>query len=764
MSSRKSSSTSQSNYSSTSSHHGSSNSSQSKSVMSEAASSASHSSQASAHGTSSAVSSSGSKAKSMTSSSSHVSGSRTGSSMKASGGSASKGTSQVTLSSLKASVGASPMATSAATKSQSKMGSSYHSSTKSGTSSSASKSGSHYSSVKPSSSNASSYHSSYHSSNHSSYHSSNVNGSRASSASNVSNSHSSYASGSKASSSASHTSSYHSSYASSNAANPASKAMVSNKPLSLALANSIEPSSIPGRPKLCDKMNEIDQCQPYVELNDVNELQSNGGFSLGNFIVEDDCYKYYSAGKDGHEIICKIINLDKCTPRYRENMLRFSLKITRFVGGSNGSPPISEYFVDVLEIFKIGPLIYVFMENCPNKSLYLVLLDHDKYSAIDERRWTVQIVKGIAKLQEYGIAHRFIKLQHILFDSKHNVKIAGFSKSVLFWDPNSECPLLQNCERKSRKNCHLPPESFRGPYDPSKVDMWSLGVLMVCLQTRSYPFNVNSTSKFSAQWRQFVLKHEMNRYVRAAINQTFSIDPKRRVKPADFLKHPYFTASVSNIEPKVLKTTVDPKYDPNMIDESSCHVSTTGTVSAISGSSVASSYSGTTSKNSHNSKPSSVCSGSSKSSSTASASVASSGSTSAGSMSATPTLAAPTLAAPISAAPTSAAPTSAAPTSAAPTSAKGSTSAASSVVSTSASSTSAAASSATATSMNDDEFGDDNASGIEGGKVGQEIPAEEMAHESHAQENSAPEEQADQAKPISYNSSQNNESLESKKT
>ena len=122
-------------------------------------------------------------------------------------------------------------------------------------------------------------------------------------------------------------------------------------------------------------------------------------------------------------------------------------------------------------------------------------------------------------------------------------------------------------ERKSRKNCHLPPESFRGPYDPSKVDMWSLGVLMVCLQTRSYPFNVNSTSKFSAQWRQFVLKHEMNRYVRAAINQTFSIDPKRRVKPADFLKHPYFTASVSNIEPKVLKTTVDPKYDPNMIDD-----------------------------------------------------------------------------------------------------------------------------------------------------------------------------------------------------
>ncbi|KAH7646548.1 serine/threonine kinase-like protein 1 [Dermatophagoides farinae] len=381
----------------------------------------------------------------------------------------------------------------------------------------------------------------------------------------------------------------------------ASKSMASS-----AINISIEPSSIPGRPKLCEKLDEINHIEPYIKIDNENEIQSNGGFKIKNFIVADDCYKYYSAEKNSNEIICKKMILDKCTPRYRENILKNSLKIARFIGGTNGSPPISKHFIDIMEIFRLGSHVFMFMENCPNKSMYLMLIDHDNYLPEDERRWTVQIVKGIAKMQEYGIAHRFLKLQHILFDSNQNVKIAGWSKSVLFWDSNNDCPLLQNGERRSRKNCHLPPESFRGVYDPSKVDMWSLGVIMVCLQTRSYPFNVNSTSKFSAQWRQFVVKHEMNRYVRAACNQTFFIDPKRRARPTDFLNHPYFNTPNSNIKSKVLKTTEDPKYDPNMPEELSYHVSTTAVVSGANSQSGATSESNATTTTTSWSKSSSA--------------------------------------------------------------------------------------------------------------------------------------------------------------
>lgn len=220
------------------------------------------------------------------------------------------------------------------------------------------------------------------------------------------------------------------------------------------------------------------------------------------------------------------------------------------------------------------------MEECPNKSLYLKLFDKDNIKPETGREWTKQITKGIEKLQELGIAHRFMKLQHILFNKEDNVKIAGFSKSVMFKENNKS--MFQKKERRSRKNCYLPPEAFRGNYDPSKIDMWSLGVIMVAMHTQRYPFNVKSTAKFSAMWRQFVVLHKMNIYLRAACNKVFFIDPKRRATPGDFLSHKYFSATIEKITPKTVKTSVDPKYDSKLSVEPSMQISTANCSSASS--------------------------------------------------------------------------------------------------------------------------------------------------------------------------------------
>ena len=56
------------------------------------------------------------------------------------------------------------------------------------------------------------------------------------------------------------------------------------------------------------------------------------------------------------------------------------------------------------------------MEECPSKSLYLMIYDKDEINPETQRKWTIQITKGIEKMQEIGVAHRFIKLQHILFN------------------------------------------------------------------------------------------------------------------------------------------------------------------------------------------------------------------------------------------------------------------------------------------------------------------------------------------------------------
>lgn len=153
------------------------------------------------------------------------------------------------------------------------------------------------------------------------------------------------------------------------------------------------------------------------------------------------------------------------------------------------------------------------MEEVPGKSLYLRIFDHDSIDTEKARTWTVQIVEGVKKIHELGLSHRFLKLQQILFNKDDHVKISGWSKAVPFWEPSKHKALMQRKERRSRKNLHLPAECFRHTYDPSRIDIWSVGVMMVAMQTRRYPFNCKSQAKFSAQWRHFVATHKMNKVI-----------------------------------------------------------------------------------------------------------------------------------------------------------------------------------------------------------------------------------------------------------
>lgn len=202
------------------------------------------------------------------------------------------------------------------------------------------------------------------------------------------------------------------------------------------------------------------------------------------------------------------------------------------------------------------------------------------------RKWAIQLLQAVQKLQEVGVAHRQLTMHQILFNKADQVKIAGWGKATIYWDPaNGGAALLQNPEPRVRICSHLPPDCFRGPYDPSKVDIWSIGVLMVAMATGRLPFNVAAGIKISAQWRQFVTVHPMNRALRSACNQVFWIDPKRRITVEDLLKHAYFTSAADKIEQKGVKTSADPKHQPELFSGADPSVSMSSIGGGTSGNS-----------------------------------------------------------------------------------------------------------------------------------------------------------------------------------
>lgn len=347
-------------------------------------------------------------------------------------------------------------------------------------------------------------------------------------------------------------------------------------------------------PKLAKMVNKIETTRGATAVSNEATIRAAGFIIEPTKLFQSEYSVVHKAkyNKSGTErnIVVKMVNLTECSPRFRTNLLKNSVRILRYVsgcdnygpdsssgnktGGSNvrtgiSVAPQSPIFIQTYEIFVLsGVSLFIFMQECnAARSLYdLVKSTRENLAPADIRKWCKSIATGVNKLQRIGAAHRAIKLQHILFDSKSNPKLCGWSKAVIFYDAKKKKILKQRKERRVRRNYHLSPETFMESYDPSKADIWSIGVVLVAMCTKRYPFNVRDRkTKFSSQWREFIKKHEMNTLVRNLCHKIFIIDPKRRISSQDILMNKYFLAPTNKLLPRNCKADPDSIQEDNRV-------------------------------------------------------------------------------------------------------------------------------------------------------------------------------------------------------
>ncbi|ORY98487.1 kinase-like domain-containing protein [Syncephalastrum racemosum] len=188
--------------------------------------------------------------------------------------------------------------------------------------------------------------------------------------------------------------------------------------------------------------------------------------------------------------------------------------------------------IETLDIIQEGTIFYEIMEYAPNDLFSIVMsgmMSREEIACC----WR-QLLTGLDYLHDMGIAHRDLKLDNLVLDHHGILKIIDFGCSCVF-----KYPFENNITRSKGvfgSEPYIAPEIYSQPtYDARKSDVWSCGVIFICMTIRRFPWRTPRAC--DASFRAFATNHNhqqlrllklMPRDARPALASIMDIDPDRR--------------------------------------------------------------------------------------------------------------------------------------------------------------------------------------------------------------------------------------------
>ncbi|XP_042543525.1 sperm motility kinase 4A-like [Dipodomys spectabilis] len=204
--------------------------------------------------------------------------------------------------------------------------------------------------------------------------------------------------------------------------------------------------------------------------------------------------------------------------------------------------------LDILRSVEHPNIVKLYEEVETEERLYLVIeymdrgdladyLDKMDRLAEDEARGLFrQILRAVKYCHDNGIAHRDLKAENILLDSRGTAKLCDFGLSTWFLPG-------QQLDRQCGTMAYLAPEMFRQEsYQGPKVDVWSLGVLLYYMVMGNVPYKGKSWTVLSKQVLSGKLKirKSFSPELQGMLAYLMASDPKRRPTVWQVMRHPWF--------------------------------------------------------------------------------------------------------------------------------------------------------------------------------------------------------------------------------
>jgi len=195
---------------------------------------------------------------------------------------------------------------------------------------------------------------------------------------------------------------------------------------------------------------------------------------------------------------------------------------------------------------KVDTILLV-LEYAPGGELFDILYYTSALESIVARTYFRQMIAGLEACHNAGVAHRDIKPQNLLLDSRFNLKITDFGLSKVF---ESDADAIMKTTYVGTRGYQAPELLLEQPYDLS-CDIFSAGVVLFILLTGYPPFE---QAHASDRWFKPVAKGDYEKFWKShrgcaiandakakdLLQRMFTFDPKKRITINEIKKHPWY--------------------------------------------------------------------------------------------------------------------------------------------------------------------------------------------------------------------------------
>lgn len=250
---------------------------------------------------------------------------------------------------------------------------------------------------------------------------------------------------------------------------------------------------------------------------------------------------------DSRKFACKILRLSKNMSAHRRQELLDEILVLAKLD----HPHIARLYETYEEE---GLNLYLIMELLEGGELFKRLtVDSPKgrFSEVDARNTTRQMVSAIAYLHSRGIVHRDLKLENFVYreEGGSDLVLIDFGLSVKY--KSSGRTTTAQMHDIVGSSYYIAPEVLKKNYGV-ECDMWSLGVIVYMLLSGTPPFKGETEQKIMASalrgvysmsrpiWK--TLSEEAKDFVRKCL----VINVKRRITAREALDHPWFRMELAS--------------------------------------------------------------------------------------------------------------------------------------------------------------------------------------------------------------------------